>query len=175
MQGVIPLPMPKIVPDAGVALAAFADGGASSVPGFCVTAKGLQSSWNNHATPGAVGSRVLVPSDADITANMTLHILAAKIGATIDDATTFDVAAYKNVVATLYDADTNFGGTSSAMTGNAATKTIQHLTLTLALVNLAAYPAAMELTIKPTAGTLGTDDVIMLVAWIAYKKKILTS
>ena len=106
---------------------------------------------------------------------MTLHILAAKVGATIGDATTFDVAAYNNVVAALYDADTNYGGTSSAMTGNAATKTIQHLTLTLALADLAAYPAAVELTIKPTAGTLGTDDVIMLVAWIAYKKKVLTS
>ena len=172
-KGVIVIPMPNIT-DAGVALAVFADG-ASTVPGFCVTAKGLGIRWNNDATPGAVGTKVIVPPDADVTANMTLHILAAKTGATIGDATKFTVAAYNNVVDALYDADADFGGDSSAMTGDATAKTVQHETLTLALANLAAYPAAMELTIKPKAGTLGTDDVIMLAQWIEYKRKLLTS
>lgn len=172
-KGMVNLPMPNIT-DAGVALAAFADG-ASSVPGFCVTAKGLGIRWNNHATPGAVGTKVIVPPDADITANMTLHILAAKTGATVGDATKFTVAAYNNVVATLYDADANFGGDTGAMTGDATAKTIQEVTLTLALANLAAYPAAVELTIQPKAATLGTDDVIMLAAWIEYKRKLLTA
>jgi hypothetical protein len=172
-KGVIPIPMP-VITDAGVALAAFSDGD-STVPGYCVTAEGLGIRWNNHATPGAVGTKVIVPPDMDVTANATLHILAAKTGATGADATKFTVAAFNNVVDALYDADADFGGDSSAMTGDATAKTVQHETLTLALANLAAYPAAVELTIKPKAGTLGTDDVIMLAAWIEYKKKLLTS
>lgn len=172
-KGLIDIPMP-VITDAGVALAAFADGD-SVVPGFCVTAKGLGIRWNNHATPGAVGSKVIVPPDADITANMVLHILAAKTGATVGDATKFTVAAFNNVVDAAYDADADFGGDTGAMTGDDTAKHIQHVTLALALANLAAYPAAVELTIKPKAGTLGTDDVIMLAAWIEYKKKLLTA
>jgi len=172
-KGIIDIPMP-VMTDAGVALAAFSDGD-SATPGYCVTAKGLGIRWNNHATPTPVGTKVIVPPDADVTANMTLHILAAKTGATAEDATKFTVAAYNNVVDALYDADANFGGDSSAMTGDATAKTVQHETLTLALANLAAYPAAMELTIQPKDGTLGTDDVILLGAWIEYQKKLLTA
>lgn len=173
IQGIIHIPTP-FFSAAGVALAAFADG-ASDVPGFCVTAKGMGVRWNNHAAPLPVAAKVLIPPDADIAANMTLHILAAKVGATVGDATKFTVAAYNNVVDAAYDADADFGGDTDAMVGDDTTKHVQHLTLTLALANLAAYPAAMELTIKPKATTLGTDDVIMLAVWVAYKKKLLTS
>jgi hypothetical protein len=172
-KGIINIPMP-VITDAGAALAAFSDGD-SAVPGYCVTAKGLGIRWNNHGTPGAVGSKVIVPPEADITANMVLHILAAKIGATVGDATKFTVAAYNNVKDAAYDADATFGGDTSAMVGDDTTKHVQEVTLTLALANLAAYPAAVELTIKPKDGTLGTDDVIMLAAWIEYKKKLLTA
>lgn len=172
-QGVIPIPMPTIT-DAGAALAAFSNG-ASAVPGFCVTAKGLGIRWNNHETPGAVGTKVMVPPDADVTANMVLHILAAKVGATVGDAVKFTVAAYNNDVGVAYDADSTFGGDTSAMTGDATTKFVQEVTLALALANLTAYPAAIELTLKPKDGTLGTDDVIMLAQWIEYKKKVLAA
>jgi hypothetical protein len=172
-QGTIDIPMP-VITNAGVALAAFADAD-DPLPGFCVTAEGLGIRWNNHGTPTPVGAKVLVPPDADITANMTLNILAAKTGATQGDATEFTVEAFNNVVNALYDADADFGGDTTAMTGDATAKTVQNVTLTLALANLAAYPAAMELTIQPKDGTLGTDDVIMLKAWITYKKKLLAS
>lgn len=172
-KGIIDIPMP-IISDAGVALAAFSDGD-SATPGFCVTAKGLGIRWNNHGTPTPVGTKVMVPPDADVTANMVLHILAAKTGATGADATKFTIAAYNNDVGALYDADDDFGGDTSAMTGDATAKTVQEVTLTLALANLTAYPAAIELTIGPKDGTLGTDDVIMLKAWIEYQKKLLTA
>lgn len=172
-QGVISIPTPAFSA-AGVALAAFSDG-ASDVPGYCVTAKGLGIRWNNHAAPLAVGAKALVPLDADVTANMVLNILAAKTGATIGDATKFTVAAYNNVVGALYDADSDFGGDSGAMTGDATAKMVQKVTLTLALANLPAAGNVIELTIKPKDGTLGTDDVILLAAWITYTKKILTS
>ena len=173
-KGIILVPTP-VITSAGVALAAFASEDAVS-GGYCVTAKGLGIRWNNHATPGpAVGAKVIVPPDADVTANMVLHLLAAKSGATLGDATKFTIAAYNNVVDAAYDADDTFGGDTGAMVGDDTAKHIQHLTLTLALANLAAYPAAIELTIKPKDGTLGTDDVIMLAAWIEYKKKLLTA
>ena len=172
-KGIINIPMPTIT-DAGVALAAFSDGD-SATPGFCVTAKGLGIRWNNHGTPTAVGTKVIVPPDMDVTANAVLHILAAKTGATEADATKFTVAAYNNVKAAAYDADDDFGGDTSAMTGTATAKHVQEVTLTLALANLAAYPAAIELTLKPKNGTLDADDVILLAAWIEYKKKLLTS
>lgn len=172
-KGIIDIPMP-VITNAGVALAAFTSEDQPTM-GYCVTAKGLGIRWNNHATPGAVGAKVIVPPDADITANMVLHILAAKTGATVGDATKFTVAAYNNVKDAVYDADDTFGGDTSAMVGDDTAKHVQEVTLTLALANLAAYPAAIELTIKPKDGTLGTDDVIMLAAWIEYKKKLLTA
>lgn len=172
-KGIINIPMPTIT-NAGAALAAFSDGD-SALPGFCVTAEGLGIRWNNHGTPTPVGTKVMIPPDMDITANAVLHILAAKVGATVGDATKFTVEAFNNVVAALYDADADFGGDTDAMVGDAATKTVQHVTLTLALANLAAYPAALELTLQPKDGTLGTDDVIMLVAWVEYTRKALTS
>lgn len=172
-KGIIQIPTP-VFTDAGAALAAFSDGD-NAVPGYCVTAKGLGIRWNNHATPGAVGSKVIVPPDMDVTANAVLHILAAKTGATIGDATKFTIAAYNNDVGAAYDADDTFGGDTGAMVGNATAKNVQEVTLTLALANLTAYPAAVELTIKPKDGTLGTDDVILLAAWIEYKKKLLTA
>jgi len=173
-KGIISIPMPTIT-SAGVALAAFSSEDAVS-GGFCVTSEGMGIRWNNHATPGpAVATKVIVPPDADITANMTLHILAAKVGATIGDAVKFTIEAFNNVVDAAFDADTDFGGDTDAMVGDDTTKHVQHLTRTLALADLAAYPAAMELTIKPKNGLLGTDDVIMLGAWIEYKKKLLTA
>lgn len=173
-KGIIPISLPHIT-SAGVALAAFTSED-QATGGYCVTAKGLGIRWNNHATPGpAVGSKVMVPPDMNITANAVLHILAAKTGATLGDATKFTVEAFNNVVGAAYDADTDFGGDTDAMVGNATAKNVQHLTLTLALANLAAYPSAIELTIKPKNGVLGTDDVIMLAAWIEYQKKLLTA
>jgi len=172
-KGIIPIPMPTIT-DAGVALAAFADA-EDPLPGFCVTAKGLGIRWNDHGTPTPVATKGMIPPDMDITADAIVHILAAKTGDTAGDATKFTIVAYNNVVDALYDADADFGGDTDAMVGDETSKTVQHVTLTLALANLAAYPAALELTIQPKDGTLGTDDVIMLAAWIEYQKKLLTS
>jgi hypothetical protein len=173
-KGIINIPTPGF-DSAGVALAAFSSADAVTC-GYCVTAEGMGIRWNNHATPGpAVATKVMIPPDADVSHDMVLNILAAKVGATVGDAVTFVIGAFNNVVGAAYDADTDFGGATGAMVGDDTTKHVQHLTRTLALADLAAYPAAMELTFKPTNGTLGTDDVIMLAAWIEYQKKILTA
>jgi hypothetical protein len=172
-KGIIDIPMPVIEAD-GTALAVFSNGD-SATPGYSATAEAMGIRWNNHAEPDPVATAVMVPPDMDVTANAVLHILAAKVGATVGDATKFTVGAFNNDVAALFDADDDFGGDTSAMTGDATSKTVQEVTLTLATANLTAYPAAIQLTIQPKDGTLGTDDVILLKSWIEYQRKVLTA
>lgn len=159
----------------GAPLALFADG-ASAVPGTAlVDSKALGVRWNNNATLDGIMASFLVPPDMDITANATVTIRASKTGATLADAVTFDVGAFNQVVGALHDADANFGSTSTAMTGNATAKTIQAVTATLTAANLAASPASVTMSIKPTDGTLGTDDLVVHSVRISYKQKLLTS
>lgn len=171
-QGAIDLAPSNFYLLTGAPLAIFADG-ASAVPGSAVVdSKAFAVRWNNNATLNGIVTSFRMPPDADIAANMVLTIYASKTGATLADAVTFDVGAFNQVVGALHDADSDFGGTSSAMTGDAAAKTIQAVTRTLALANLAASPASVTLTIKPTNGTLGTDDLVFHGARIAYTKKL---
>lgn len=175
IQKIIPIPLTSFVDVAGTQLTTFADAEGAQ-PGLELTnSKALGIRWNDHAAPLAVMSQFVVPNDANVAANMTLKALASKIGATAGDATKFTVALYNQVAATLHDADANYGGNSSAMTGNAASKTVQQVTLTLALANLPAAGSNVTLTIKPKDGTLTDDDVCLHAVWIEYKGKALTS
>ncbi len=156
----------------GTALAVFADG-ASATPGYHdaggTEAGGIR--WNNHATPTHIALPPFVtPKDMDVTQASTLYVLAAKVGATVGDAVTWAVTAFSVGDGSLYDADADFGGTSSAMTGDAATKTCQLESLAFAADTFAAA-GVNTLTIQPTDGTLGTDDVILMGVWLEYKKK----
>lgn len=173
-QAFLNLPLGAWTEQDGTALADFADG-ASTTPGWSAGDEGFGIRWNNHANPDPISSSVPIPPDLDATADVIVHILAAKVGATIGDAVTFTIEAFNNADAALYDADADFGGASSAMTGDAATKTCQEETLTLAAADVAASPCVLTLTLQPTDGTLGTDDVILLGAWLEYTRKTLTS
>lgn len=178
--GVIPLPPPatwSLLAD-GAPMAVWANG-ATSTPGtWSDGAKiGGAARWNNDATPAAIVTKFDVPPDMDITANAVVHFRVAKTGATNNagNTTTITAIAANQVDGALYDADSDFGGVSSALLPAATAKTIQNLTLTLALANLAAYPASVTLSAKPTAGTLDTDDLVFLDAYVVYKKKLQTS
>lgn len=170
------VPLTGAILAAGTPMAAWADN-ASSNPGVTLAnSKAVGLRWNNNATQTAVWlGPVPIPSDFDITADAILNVLASKVGATVGDATTFTIAAFNNAVGALHDADSDFGGATSAMTGNATSKTIQKVTRILALADLAANPSAISLSIKPTDGTLGTDDVIVHAVYIEYKRKLRTS
>jgi hypothetical protein len=168
--GTVEIPMGSYVEQDGTALADFADG-ASNTPGYSHGDESAGIRWNNAAAPDPISSSFVIPADADTGSDMTLNILAAKVGATIGDAVTWKVELFGNVNGALYDADADFGGTSSAMTGDAATKTCQLETLTLANANIPAAGSVVVITIQPTDGTLGTDDVILLGTSIAYTRK----
>lgn len=178
--GVIPLPPPatwSLLAD-GAPMAVWSNATTTTPGTYSDGAKiGGSARWNNDAAPAAIVTKFDVPPDMDITANAVVHFRVAKTGATNNagNTTTITAIAANQVDGALYDADTNFGGVSSALLPAATAKTIQNLTLTLALADLAAYPASVTLSAKPTAGTLDTDDLVFLDAYVVYKKKLLTS
>lgn len=156
---------------AGTPMAAFADN-AASAPGITLNnSEAMGIRWNNAASQVAVWTRFTMPLDIDISKDAVLELFASKTGATVGDATTFTVTAFNNAKAALEDADANFGGATSAMTGNATAKTVQRVTLTLAAADLGQPGEPVSLSFKPTDGTLGTDDVILLGMNLRYRAK----
>lgn len=168
-KGIIPLPLGAFQEQSGVALADFVNA-SDPTPGWSGGDESNGIRWNNDANPDPVATQFVWPQDLDESVNATLHIIAAKVGATLADAVTWTVELFNNVVGALYDADANYGGNSSEMTGDAATKTVQDVVRTLVAANLPTGPAVSTLTIQPTDGTLGTDDVILLGAYIEYQR-----
>jgi len=102
---------------------------------------------------------------------MTITVTCSKTGATVGDATTWTIALFNNVVAALHDADSNFGGATDAITGDATAKTVQAVTRTIASADIS-DGAMVTGTIKPTDSTLGTDDIVLLGLVISYEKKV---
>lgn len=169
----VSIPIGSMANVAGTQLTTFADGASTPQPGLELTnSKALSIRWNNHATPLAVMGQVVVPMDADITQPMTLVVLASKVGATDADDTTFTIACFNQVVGTLHDVDTSYGGATSAMVGTSTSKTVQRVTLTLAAADLPACGSAITTTAKPTDGTLTTDDVCMHAMMVEYTPKM---
>ncbi len=158
---------------AGTPLAAFADA-EGATPGLTVeNAKAFGVRWNDHATPTAVWTSFALPQDLDTAHPMVVHVLAAKSGNTVGDATKFTIAMFAQTVAALEDAGADLGGDSTAMTGNAAAKTVQNVTYSVAVPPTP--PAVCSMSIKPKDGTLGTDDVTIIGLWVEYTRKEFTS
>jgi hypothetical protein len=166
---------------AGTPLAAFADGD-SVTPGLALDnseAAGVR--WNNHATPAAIWGSLALPQDRVPDTDVIVHIVASKTGATANDATTFTVGAFFHPVAALRDADATAGGASSAMTGAAATKTVQKVTRTIAAADIpdpvavTDVCAVLSLSLKPTDATLGVDDVTIHAVFLEYTRQDLTA
>jgi hypothetical protein len=175
LDGHIQIPLSSFLDADGDPLVKFADG-ASAVPGWNLAdSEAFGIRWNNHATPNPVLTQVSLPADLDPEQPMVVNVLASKVGATVGDAVTFTTTAFFHTVGALHDADANAGGATSAMVGNAATKTVQRVTRTIAAVDVPAPPASLTLTLKPTDGLLGTDDVIVESVWISYKKLVKTT
>src|SRR5690606_7965665 len=121
---------------AGTPLAAFADGD-SVTPGLALDnseAAGVR--WNNHATPAAIWGALALPEDRVPDTDVIVHVVASKTGATLNNATTFTIGAFFHPIGALRDADATAGGATSAMTGDAATKTVQKVTRTIAAADI---------------------------------------
>lgn len=174
-QAQIDVPLASAILAAGTPMAAFADN-ASSNPGITLAdSESVAIRWNDNASQTAIWYRVNMPQDLDAAAPIVLHVLASKSGATLADATTFTVTAFFQTVGALHDADANCGGTTSAMTGDATAKTVAELTLSIAHGDVPPAPCALSFSIKPTDGTLGTDDVMVHAIWFEYTRATLSS
>lgn len=170
--GSVRIPIAQGILAAGTPMAAFADNAGASAPGITLAdSEGVGIRWNNQASQTAVWTSLMVPRDIDTSKDAKLVLKAAKVGATVGDATTFTITAFNNATGALYDADANFGGATSAMVGNAPSKTVQEVTLTLAAADLGAAGDNVSLSFKPTDGTLGTDDAILFGIELQYRKK----
>lgn len=175
-QAIINLPLGSWTEGDGTALAIFADGD-TETPGYKTGDEGFGIRWNNKGTLGPITTSVPIPPDLDDSADVIVHFLAAKTGETDNagNTPTWLVLAYNAVADALWDADDDFGGTSSAMLPAATARTLQEETLTLAAANIAAAPCVMTLIIQPTDGTLDTDDLVLVGIWLEYTRKILTA
>ena len=166
------VPMGTFMLLTGAALAVFADG-ASAVPGTSVDnseAAGVR--WNNHATPDPIATGLLLPEDRKPNSDITVKVVASKTGATLADAVTFDVGVFFHPVGALHDADADAGGTTDAMTGNATSKTVQSVSVTIDAADVPDGPVALTISLQPTDGTLGTDDVTVHAVYLEYTKII---
>lgn len=152
----------------GGPLAVFADSASNpSVPGIQITDSEVASvRWNNAATTTGILTTIFAPAPQDPAAPAKLHLLVSKVGATLADASTFTVGGFAVAVGQLHDAGSDIGGASSAVVGNAASKTVQEVTLDLTGANLPDTACLLTLTIKVTDGTLGTDDMLLHAAYI---------
>lgn len=175
-QAYIELPLGAFTEADATALAAFADG-ASTTPGYAVdNSEAFGIRWNNHANPDPIAHSFSLPADRKPDTNVIVRIKASKTGATVGDATTFDVGVFFHPVGALRDADATAGGASSAMDGDATSKTVQEVTLTIAAADIpdssTTDPVASgTITLQPTDGTLGTDDVTIHQVLLEYTRQ----
>jgi hypothetical protein len=170
-QAEINVPLTSFVDPDGDPMVKFVNG-ASAVPGFNLAdseAYGLR--WNNNATFDVILTQVGLPMDLDEARPMFVDLIVSKTGATPGDATTFTMTAFILAVGDLHDADANAGSVSAAINGSAAAKTTQLVTLTIAAADIPAGVRTMTMTIQPTNGTLGTDDLILHAVKIRYTRK----
>lgn len=173
-QAFLSLPIGGWTEQDGTALIDFADG-ASTTPGWSAGDETFGIRWNNASAPDPITTSVPIPPDLDASSDVIVHILAAKTAATIGNTVDWLLEAFNQPDTALYDADTDFGGTASSMTGDATAKTVQEETLTLASANVVGSPCILTLTLQPTDGKLDNDDVILLGVWLEYTRKVLTS
>lgn len=173
-QGVIEIPLASFA-DADGDIVKFGDGTADGLT--MADSKSFCLRFNNHATPPAMIGGFGIPYDANVTANMTLKFLVSKSGATNNagNTTTITVAAFNQVAGALHDADDDYGGATGAVVPNAPAKTTAVLSRTLAHANLPAAGSRVTLTIKPTDGTLDTDDFMIHRVWVEYTRKLRTA
>lgn len=169
-RGLLNVPLGSFWEVDGTALAAFASA-SEPTPGLALDnseAAGIR--WNNHANPDPVTATIPLPFDRQPGSDVTVVVLASKSGATVGDAVTFDVGAFVAAVGALHDAGDSLGGTTGAMVGNAAAKTMQRVTLAIAGEDIPDAPGTLTLTLQPTDGTLGTDDVTVHAVYLEYSK-----
>jgi hypothetical protein len=171
----IPVPLNSFTADDGTPLAKFANASSPTFGLNVADSETLCIRWNNDATPGTIRGQVALPPDLDDTAAIKVEFLASKSGATIGDATTLTLASYLLSEGDLHDADTAVASVTAALVGNATAKTTDVLTATIAHGDVPVGARSLVFTVTPTAGLLGTDDIMVHAVGIRYTRKVQTA
>jgi hypothetical protein len=171
----IHVPLNSFTADDGTPLAKFADAGTPTFGLNVADSETLCIRWNNDATPGTIRGQVALPPDLDDAAAITVEFLASKSGATLGDATTLTLASYLLSEGDLHDADTAVASVTNALVGNAIAKTTDVLTATIAHGDVPVGARSLVFTVTPTAGKLGTDDLLVHAVGIRYTRKVQTA
>lgn len=169
------IPLTSFLDADGDPLAKFVSAGSPTFGFNLADSEALNLRWNNDATPGTALCQISLPLDLDDTADAELEFLCSKSGATVGDATTLTVTAFIVAEGDLHDADADAGGVTNALVGNAAAKTTDLLVHTITAANIPASARSMTFTVTPTAGLLGTDDLMIHAVNLRYKRKVQTS
>lgn len=172
---IVPIPLASFLDADGDPLAKFSSASSPTFGFNLADSEALCLRWNNDATPGTALCQVPLPYDLDDTKAAQLEFLCSKSGATVGDATTLTIAAYITATGALHDADSNCGGVSNALTGDATAKTTALLSREIAAADIPANAHSMTFTVTPTAGTLGTDDLLIHSVRLRYARKYMTS
>lgn len=168
---VVGIPLASFVDADGDPLAKFVSASSPTFGFNLADSEALNIRWNNDANPGTALCQVGLPPDLDDTRDAYLEFLCSKSGATSGDATTLTITAFLISVGDLHDAGANAGGVTNALTGNATAKTTALLSCTLAAADIPAGARSMTFTVTPTAGLLGTDDLMIHEVRLRYVRK----
>lgn len=174
-NAIMPIPLTSFVDADGDPLAKFVSAGSPTFGFNLADSEAMNLRWNNDATPGTALCQISMPPDLDDAAAAQLEFLCSKSGATVGDATTLTVTAFIIGAGDLHDGDTNCGGVTDALVGNATAKTTKKLTLTIAAADIQPGARSMTFTVTPTAGLLGTDDLMIHDVRLRYTRKVQTS
>lgn len=174
-SAIMPIPLTSFLDADGDPLAKFVSAGSPTFGFNLADSEALCLRWNNDATPGTALCQIALPPDLDDAAAAQLEFLCSKSGATVGDATTLTIAAFIIAAGDLHDADANAGGITNALTGNAVAKTTALLSRTIAAADIPANARSMTFTVTPTAGLLGTDDLLIHDVRLRYQRKLRTS
>jgi hypothetical protein len=171
----VPIPLTSFVDADGDPLAKFVSAGTPTFGLNLADSEALNLRWNNDANPGTALCQIALPPDLNDAAPAYLEFLCSKSGATVGDATTLTITAFILAAGDLHDADANAGGVTDALVGDALAKTTKKLTRTIAAADIPPSAESMTFTVTPTAGTLGTDDLMIHSVRLRYTRKVQTS
>ena len=112
-----------------------------------------------------------LPQDLDDSADVVVHLMGARIGAT-DTTAVLNVGAFFQTVGAAYTADANAGGATAAL--SEATTIVAEKTVTIDAADVPAAPCTLTITIAPDAA-LDADDYILFGCWLEYTRAYLTA
>jgi hypothetical protein len=170
-QAFIPIPITSWTEVTGAPVAVFADGTVNGLSLVDSEALGYRFNPVGQDTSELVTS-VPLPPDLDDAADIVLHVLCFRIGAS-DVTTVLAGKAFFQTVGAAHTADSDAITIDSAAI-DAATTVVEEVTLTIDAADVPAAPANLTLTLAPSAA-LDADDLVICGTWIEYTRALLTA